>query len=139
MARRHQRFSPPEPSVVAGAFVGRKLSELSDEELTHFLRIDARHQTRPLSRGLLGPLCPDLSHYWFAKYELERRKPEAQRAASASLEIAGSDSKETIALKLAEYGYRVASRKYHPDLGGSTETMQRINAARQFFRDQLRD
>lgn len=136
--RRRRPFSSPEPTIVAGEFVGRKLSELSDEELNRFLRLDASFQTKLPSTGWLlqtSPLCADLSQYWFAKYELERRKPESQR--ETSLNILPSDTKEVIAAKLAEYGFKAASRKYHPDRGGDTATMQKLNAARQFARERL--
>jgi len=85
-----------------------------------------------------APSFPDLSQYWFAKYELERRRPLSQRESTVSLEIAASDTEGTIALALAEYGYRSASRKYHPDRGGDTATMQRLNAAREFARQRLK-
>jgi len=78
---RRRLFAPSEPPILAESFFGRKLSELSDEELAHFVRVDARHQTKaPLTSSWFPPSCPDLSQYWFAKYELERRKPESQRA-----------------------------------------------------------
>jgi hypothetical protein len=85
-----------------------------------------------------APSFPDLSQYWFAKYELERRRPLSQRESTVSLEIAASDTEGTIALALAEYGYRSASRKNHPDRGGDTATMQRLNAAREFARQRLK-
>jgi hypothetical protein len=137
----HRAFSPKEPAIVVGNYVGRKLSELSDEELNHFLLVDARRQSSNpvvITGWLLSPWCPDLSQYWFAKYELERRRPEAHRDAAASLKITSDDSKPEIARKLAEYGFRAASRKYHPDRGGETSTMQRVNEARQFALDRLR-
>jgi hypothetical protein len=81
---------------------------------------------------------PDLSQYWFAKYELEKRKPAAQRAPASSLEIAAWDTNENIVLKLANYGLRAASLKYHPDKGGNPEIMKRLNGVRQFVREQLK-
>jgi len=139
-ARRRRSFSPPEPMIVFGQFVGRKLSDLSDEELSRFLQSDARFQSAPV---MVPPppfkaCCPDMSHYWFAKYELERRKPEAQRA-PASLEVAAGESESRVALRLAEYGYRIASRKYHPDHGGDTPIMQLLNAARELARERLQN
>jgi hypothetical protein len=126
---------------VAGKFAGRKLSDLADGELDYFLRVDAQSQSKaPVAQPwpALAPRCPDLSQYWFAKFELERRKPEAQRQSAVSLEISTGDTQEGIALKLAEYGYRAASRKYHPDHGGDTVIMQRLNAARQLVRSRLK-
>jgi hypothetical protein len=138
---RRRSFSPSEPEIVAGEFVGRKLSELSDEELNRFLKGDARYQPKSPSVSFLlpsSPWCADLSQYWFAKYELERRKLESQRDASASLTVLANDTEEGIAKKLAEYGFRAASRKYHPDHGGDTATMQRLNAGIRFARDRLK-
>jgi hypothetical protein len=137
---RRRPFVPKEPAVVTGEFVGRQLSDLSDEELNTFLRVDARCQLRDATN--LSAWFPhsylDLSQCWFAKYELERRKPETQRAANTSLEIAKGDTKESIALKLIEYGYRAASRKFHPDHGGDNTIMQNLNAARQLARERLK-
>jgi hypothetical protein len=133
-------FSPPEPPVLYGQFKDKRLSELSDEELTFFLRADARFQIRPCTPGVHGwfpSSCTDRSQYWFAKYELERRKPEAQRSSSL-FEITNADAKENIAWKLVAHGFRTASRKYHPDHGGDTATMQRINEAREFARARLK-
>lgn len=148
--RRHIRrpFSPPEPVIVAGRFQGKLLSSLSDEELRLFIRVDARRQTVPAFPPLQWPSLlqtlhpqapcnsPDLSQYWFAKYELERRTPEQKRP--VSLELSASDSDETVALKLLEYGFRAASRKFHPDHGGDTTVMQRLNGARDLARNRLR-
>jgi hypothetical protein len=143
MRRRRTRFkrapfSPPEPPILYGQFKDKKLSELSDEELVFFLRVDARFQIRPCTPALPGwlpPSCRDRSQYWFAKYELERRKPETQRTA---FDIAKADTKEDIAWKLAQHGFRAASRKYHPDHGDDTATMQRINNARDLIKTLLK-
>lgn len=137
---RRRPFVPEEPVVVTGEFVGKKLSDLSDEELNQFLRVDARYQTRAITGpiGWFPPSCSDLSQYWFAKYELERRKPETQSAANTSFEIAKGDTMESIALKLVAYGFRAASRKFHPDHGGDKAIMQSLNAARQFARERLK-
>jgi hypothetical protein len=126
---------------LSGQFKDKKLSELSDEELTLFLRVDARLQFRPCAPSVPGwflPSCSDLSQYWFAKYELERRKPEAQRTSSSAFEITNADTKEDIAWKLGAFGFRIASRRYHPDHGGDTTTMQRIIEAREFVRTRLK-
>ena len=132
-------FSPPEPQILSGQFKDKKLSQLSDDELLLFLRVDARFQIRPCTSSLPGwglpPSCPDASQYWFAKYELERRKPEMQRTA---FDIERSDTKEDIALKLALYGFRAASRKYHSDHGGDDAAMRRIIEARDVIRELLR-
>jgi hypothetical protein len=135
---RRRQFSPREPEIVAGRFAGRKLSALADGDLECFVRVDARFQTKPVAT-LEGALlsCPDLSQYWFAKYELERRKPDAQRQPPAALEIRLAQTPESVALTLIQYGYRAASRKYHPDHGGDTGIMQLLNAARDLARGRL--
>lgn len=103
------------------------------------MRVDARYQSKaPVVCGWFPPSCSDLSQYWFAKYELQRREPEAQRASSISLEITSGETRESIVLKLVQYGYRAASSKYHPDRGGDTAIMQSLNAARQFARERLK-
>lgn len=127
--------------MTTGSFVGRKLSDLSDNDLEEFLRRDARKQNGIVFVSLAPPSkhsYRDLSQYWFAKYELEKRKPAAQRTGASSLEIAAGDTKEGIALKLVNFGYRVASLKHHPDCGGSNETAQRLNEARDFARARLK-
>jgi len=141
MRRFRHPFEPTEPMVTTGSFVGRRLSDLSVEELEKFLRRDARRQN---GNVFVSPDPPytrsyqDLSQYWFAKYELERRKPAAHRTGASSLEIGAGDTKESVALKLVNYGYRAASLKHHPDHGGSNETTQRLNEACQFARERLK-
>lgn len=131
---------PSEPTVYFGEFQGRKLSELSDEELNRFIRSDAMFQSRPAPTPLFASmpsLCHDESQYWFGRYELERRKPESARETGASLRIDPNDTDAAAALKLALHGYRAASRKYHSDHGGDDETMLKINAAREYARKRL--
>jgi hypothetical protein len=120
---------------VTGNFKGQKLSELSDQELTSFLRWDAQSQTRAVVQNILAPsqpICPDLSQYWFAKYELERRKEPAERESASSFTLTADDTSESIAPRLLKYGYRLASRKCHPDAGGDTRSMQQLTAARDY-------
>lgn len=123
---------------MCGKFKGRKLSELADEELKYFLRVDAQLQTGTVFSFLDLSSMPymDRSQYWFAKFELERRKPESQR--KPSVEITASDTPANVALKLLDYGFRIASQKYHPDRGGDTATMQRLSEARQLARQRLK-
>ena len=138
---RRRRFLPPEPSILSGEFVGRNLSELSDEELNRFIQRDAGSQFRKAQSSLLSAsehYCWDHSQYWFAQYELERRKPETQREIAASLKIRDGDTPATIARKLVDFGWRAASRKFHPDRGGDTAVMQILNSARDFARDRLK-
>ena len=122
---------------MAGRFQGKLPSSLSDEELRLFMRVDARRQTTPAFQPLEWPnplntprpqaphYSPDLSQYWFAKYELERRMPEQKRP--FSLELSASDSDETIALKLLRRTFvladfmecgdvRVFQRRHRPRL-----------------------
>lgn len=134
-------FSPPEPPVLYGQFKDKRLSELSDEELTLFLHMDAQYQITPCTPGVPGwfpPSCRDRSQYWFAKYELERRKPEAQRGSNPSFALADADKTEDIAWKLVAYGFRMASHKYHPDHGDKSTAMQRIIEARELARALLK-
>lgn len=146
--RRRAQFrrplSRPKPAIVAGGFAGRKLSELSDDELIAFLRLDAWSQTTTALPNIFDPskppVCPDFSQYWFAKYELERRKkaPDPEPAARP-LKLTANETKESIALKLLEYGFRAASRQYHPDVvGGDNRIMQDISAARDYARLRLK-
>jgi hypothetical protein len=136
--RPHQPFAPEEPKIVWGQFVGRKLSELSDAELNRFMRSDARFQSHEPIKSVWGlpPTCSDFSQYWFARYELERRKPEIQR--TVSFKISSNDTSESIALKLFEHGFRAACRQYHPDTGGEKILMQQLNAARELAKDRLK-
>jgi hypothetical protein len=129
---------------VVGKFKGQKLSELSDEELAAFLRVDAQCQTAFAIPNLFlstsQPIvCRDLSQLWFAKYELERRRKEpAEREGTTSFKLTANDTNESIAQRLLNYGYWAASRKYHPDAGGDTRRMQQLTAARDFARARLK-
>jgi hypothetical protein len=52
VGRRKSAFLPKEPEIVAEKFVGRRLSDLSNEELADFLSWDARFQNRTVSMPL---------------------------------------------------------------------------------------
>src|ERR1700693_2595746 len=135
-----RRRPPVEPVIVAGKFKGQKLSELSDEELIYFLRCDAQSQTRDtvpsfLSRSLRT--CLDFSQYWFARYELERRKVTSGRESTSSFKLTANDTNEIIASRLVNYGYRLAALKYHPDVGGENRSMQQLTAARDYALNRL--
>ena len=54
-------------------------------------------------------------------------------------ELLFAEVKESVTLKLVEYGYRAASRKYNPDRGGVTAIMQTLNAAREFAGERLKN
>ncbi len=124
-----------------GSFKGRKLSELSNEELNSFLRWDAHYQIKKAMPDLFSTglhICHDLSQYWFAKYELERRKKTAESEPGSSIKLTADDTIESIARRLFNYGYRAASHKYHPDAGGETRIMQLVNAACEYARGRLK-
>ncbi|MGA2712452.1 MAG: hypothetical protein ABSG41_05030 [Bryobacteraceae bacterium] len=134
--RRAAPFLPPEPEIVTGKFKGQKLSELSDQELTSFLRWDAQSQTRAVVPNIIAPsqpICQDISQYWFAKYELlERRKAPAERESSSPVKLTADDTNESIARKFLQYGYRAAARKHHSDVGGDDGSMRRLTEARDY-------
>jgi hypothetical protein len=124
-----------------GKIKGRKLSELSNEELTSFMRWDAQWQTTVALSNILLPgqhICRDLSQYWFAKYELEHRKGLAEREPTSSIKLTADDTNDSIAWRLLDYGFRAATRKYHPDAGGDNRSMQQLNAARDYARARLK-
>jgi hypothetical protein len=133
--RRTTPFRPAEPAIVTGEFKGQKLRELSDEELTSFLRWDAQSQTRAVVASMFAPsqpICPDVSQYWFAKYELERRKEPLGREATSPFKLTAGDTNESIARQLLQYGYRAAARKHHSDVGGDDGCMRRLTEARAY-------
>jgi len=151
-ARRLRPFHPAAPVINYGKFKDLPVNELSDDDLVAFIKAGARWQTKevfkPLgvfelfskkSKEVDSPITvPDHTHYWCALYELERRKPDSQRSAGASLEISTADTDQAIGVKLLDYGYKAASRKYHPDRGGNTAVMQQINNARDLARKRLK-
>jgi hypothetical protein len=152
-SRRLRPFRPSAPVINYGKFKGRPVNELSDDDLVAFIKADARGQTRQAfklpeffelfskePKEIDPPITVfDHAHYWCARFELERRKPDAQRTAGASLEIDRIDTDQAIAVKLLDYGYKTAARKYHPDRGGSTAIMQQLNRARELARKRLKD
>jgi hypothetical protein len=133
--RARKRSTPQCPIIRFGPHAGRAVRDLSDVELRTFLKRDARRQTQSVL-FLLGfdpAEAPDLSHYWYGKYEMDRRKHEPQPRASTHPVVEPHDRPENIVRKLFQYGLRMASLAYHPDHGGNTAIMQRINAARELF------
>jgi hypothetical protein len=94
---------------------------------------DARSQLTAPHRNLFDPqrqYCVDLAPYWCARYELERRRNAELQPGPPGPVIGDRDSIEEIARKLADYGYRRAAQRCHPDHGGSHEVWIRLMAAK---------
>ena len=136
--RRPQPFRPAAPAITAGKFVGRKLGELSDEELQSFICGDARLQTgRTLVLTPPSPPSPggffdvpsvpfmDLSQYWFARYEIERRK-----SPPSIPDLRNATTPRQIARKMLDFAFRAFSKVCHPDKGGDHETMIKLGDAK---------
>src|ERR1035438_1232251 len=128
---RRKRRAPGEPIIASGAFAGKHPSELSDDELALFLKFGALNQTGTAFNFLTTPVqgveYRDLTQYWCARFELERRAPKGERDKSAALQFLPSDSDQRIATKVFNHGFRVAAHRYPPDKeGGSNEMMRRL-------------
>jgi hypothetical protein len=130
--------APRAPIIISGAYKGRAVNDLSDDELKLFLKGDALGQTQPVIN--IGSVFPsytsDFSHYWCGKYEIVRRKLEVP-STSGFPRIEHNDPAEGIVEKLFAFGFRRASFEYHPDRSGSAPIMQAINAAREIFREMM--
>lgn len=113
---------PPVPVIAVGSFKGRKVSDLADDELQRFLKVDARRQP---GRAYFGRRL-DARHYWYALYEVEKRRTDAARTGP---EILDKDGAKDIAYKLVRYAFRVASKRCHSDQGGSDDLFCRLKEA----------
>ena len=143
---RRKRSAPREPAINAGQFVGRKLSELSDEELMSFLRLDAWRQTgytvevQQPDLGGFGniPIAKftDLSQYWFARYELERRKLPDHK--SSIPDLRSTTTPQQVARKMIDFAYKAFSKACHPDSGGTHELFVRLGRAKELLSKALR-
>jgi len=136
--RRPPVFRPPAPVINYGTFADRAVSELSDEELTRFVKGDARYQTTPATLpGIFGLnltlSCPNLAPYWCALFELERRRAGDASQSLVVPDLDPSDTTEQISRKLVNFAFRMVSKKYHPDHGGRHEFMLRITKARELL------
>ncbi len=92
-----------------GKYKGLSLRELPDDYLFWLLE--------------LPTLSPPLRHA--LEQEEDRRQPAA---ASAGPSMRLTPSTRLMAEELLTAGYRSLSKKYHPDCGGSTASMQNLNA-----------
>jgi len=107
------------------------VDELSDDELAAFVKRDARWQSTAAAPSFLPgvpPSCVDLAPYWCARFELEGRKKATPSGGEFRLDP--KESVEGIARRLVDWAFRFASRKHHPDHGGSHEGMVRLAQAR---------
>lgn len=77
----------------------------------------------------------DLEPDW-AKQNVERRL--TPRVAGKTGNIGANQSVEQIAYEMVTQAFRQVSMKCHPDHGGDSETMQRVNAARDLLLGGLR-
>jgi hypothetical protein len=148
---KRKRSAPREPAITAGQFVGRRLSELSDDELLRFLRFDSLSQTgctfevippKPPEPGDLFNLnlpvasFPDLSQYWFARYELERRKLPDHK--SSIPDLRSTTTPQQVARKMIDFAYKAFSKACHPDSGGTHELFVRLGRAKELLSKALR-
>lgn len=131
--------------IERGEFAGRRVEDLTDDELTSFLARDGRNQWKVAITPLFvlpgttnKPMCLDLAPYWCARYELVSRKPTGAEAAKG-LEVRPDDTDLTVANRLIDYAFRVAALKQHPDHGGTNAGMQRLIRARDLAKSRLRN
>jgi hypothetical protein len=143
--RKRRKQGPLQSVTIAkGEFAGRRVEDLTDDELPRFMTGYARNQWKvgimpflTLSGTTPQPMCLDLAPYWCARYELVRRKPNGAEPAKV-LEVRPDDTDLTLANRLIEYAFRVAAMKQHPDHGGTNAGMQRLIRARDFAKSRIR-
>jgi hypothetical protein len=80
----------------------------------------------------MGRILPPGCGTWATRAKLEPRE------AGASAKIGPVGGTDVSAMKLVEYGFQAASGKYHPDRGGDSGTMQKLNAAREYGRKRMK-
>jgi len=98
-------------------------------------------------RGLLVENLPDWYISWLAdlpdlrdpllsavEQECERRFAERDSSDSGAKECPAAEFAE----ELIGAGVRTLARRYHPDVGGTNEEMQNVNAAAAWLRSQVR-
>jgi len=107
--------------------------------LQKFLKRDARRQTQSvvLLLGFKPVEAPDLSHYWYGKYEMERRKHRIGSRAATLPDVQPQDSLESIIRKLFQYGFHTASQACRRDRGRAA-LMWRLKAAKELFQFQAK-
>ncbi|MSO97704.1 MAG: molecular chaperone DnaJ [Rhodospirillaceae bacterium] len=121
-------------SVVQGAFIGRKLSALSFEELITFLaEIRADVESAALLESFLDRAHPDWRARSHQGASANAGTPTASTAMTTSeaLQILGlSQDAKAEDIKSA---YRRLMTQLHPDRGGSDYLAAKINAAKDFL------
>lgn len=80
------------------------------------------------TRDLYGRLRDLVDEEW-ERRQTPHEEPEAEEDATTFLDPELAEAASAIIRE----GYRVAARKLHPDVGGSTRKMQTVNVARELL------
>jgi hypothetical protein len=83
------------------------------------------------TRNLYEPLCSEVECEWLRRRETVRPEP----CARGGIYIAPENRE--LFRELISAGYRQTALRYHPDVGGRSEDMRRLNALLEKLREQL--
>jgi len=120
MKEYHNRSGDGQPRMPFGKWRGHLLADLPGEYIDWLLTIDLRE---PLRTSVEDEYNQRLMDFADAPSEIGLRIDPDQVA---------------LARDVFDLGYRAAARKLHPDVGGSTEDMRRLNSLAESVRTQLR-
>ena len=132
---------------LSDAVVAAKIPGL-DKQLWNFLR-DAQYPTWFEDHDAHGDDIAEIrKQYWaldvrfdllearkFMSRRLERARRNTFRWTPLTYSRCPSEDVRKAAQELIECGYRALARKLHPDAGGTTESMQELNAAVTWLRE----
>jgi hypothetical protein len=96
-----------------GKFRGERLEDLPYSYLEWLHELDDLHE----------PLRSHLNRVWRERFDEEESEAPPRQTPPPDF----PDEERALVRELLEAGYRTLALKYHPDCGGSTQAMQRLN------------
>lgn len=107
-----------------GKFKGQRLGDVPDSYLRWALTLDG------IDRNLSFAIEVELRFR-------QASAPTKQQARPGSLSLSIEAAHRDTVVLIVDLGYKAAARKLHPDAGGTTAGMQRLNAVAGSLREQL--
>src|SRR5262249_51529621 len=119
-----------------------QFSELTDGDVATALRIIAGQLRAHITRQRKALKKAQLDK-WFDEMRLrpkehseaarQRREAEAQQRAAAAQRTAEQREQQKMRAEIIKAGHKLLAKKHHPDTGGSTQQMVKLNRARDWL------
>jgi hypothetical protein len=114
--------------IIGGQFQSRATRRRQAEKHKEAMKTYAEVMSRP--RAPVNEADAQRRAEEAARQHREWEQQRARREAQARAEKAEREAQRELSIEITTVGYRLLAAKHHPDKGGSSEAMVRLNRAR---------